>query len=167
MKKQRPHWKHILDLNKAHSSLKKFTYSLNISIWGELTSQVLIPWLVWYFRWELVEGEKKIGRICLKFFRLRLALYLRFSLIFWYFMMGRCYIQKQVFPLFYSQTRGNEKIPFWVTKRDQSLIWRSVSDPRPTSCIWLHLFVSWIIEFHIVHWGLSFDAILRVFFVVR
>ena len=52
---------------------------------------------------------KKIGRICLEFFRLRLALYLRFTLIFWYFIMGRCYIQKWVFPLFYSYITNKKK----------------------------------------------------------
>ena len=61
----------------------------------------------------------------------------------------------------------NRVIQFLVTKRGQIFIWIWISKPQPTIGSWLCLSFHCKSELHTLHRDLSFDAILRAFFVVR
>ena len=97
----------------------------------------------------------------------------RFAPIFWDFNVWKCYIPKWLIiycsPIIHKlrEPTQNGVIQFMVTKRGQISKWIWVSKPQPTIGIWLCISFRWKTQLHILHRDLSFDAILRAFFVVR
>ena len=97
----------------------------------------------------------------------------RFAPIFWDFNVWKCYIPKWLIiycsPIIHKlrEPTQNGVIQFMVTKRGQISIWIWVSKPQPTIGIWLCMSFRWKSQLHTLHRDLSFDAILRAFFVVR
>ena len=97
----------------------------------------------------------------------------RFAPIFWDFNVWKCYIPKWLIiycsPIIHKlrEPTQNGVIQFMVTKRGQISKWIWVSKPQPTIGIWLCMSFRWKSQLHTLHRDLSFDAILRAFFVVR
>ena len=108
------------------------------------------------------------------FFSLQLAVCVSFTPMFWDFNIcenatsqsGSLSTVRQ-----WSTNEGNqhkmECYSFWLQKGVKISIWIWVSKPQPTIAIWLCLSFHWKSELHTLHRDLSFDAILRAFFVVR
>ena len=97
----------------------------------------------------------------------------RFAPIFWDFNVWKCYIPKWLIiycsPIIHKlrEPTQNGVIQFMVTKRGQISIWIWVSKPQLTIGTWLCMSFRWKSQLHTLHRDLSFDAILRAFFVVR
>ena len=97
----------------------------------------------------------------------------RFAPIFWDFNVWKCYIPKWLIiycsPIIHKlrEPTQNGVIQFMVTKRGQISKWIWVSKPQPTIGIWLCMSFRWKGQLHTLHRDLSFDTILRAFFVVR
>ena len=97
----------------------------------------------------------------------------RFAPIFWDFNVWKCYIPKWLIiycsPIIHKlrEPTQNGVIQFMVTKRGQISKWMWVSKPHPTIGMWLCMSFRWKSQLHTLHRDLSFDAILRAFFVVR
>ena len=116
---------------------------------------------------------RRLKEFILIFFSLQLAVCVRFAPIFWDFNVWKCYIPKWLIiycsPIIHKlrEPTQNGVIQFTVTKRGQNSKWIWVSKPQPTIGTWLCLSFRWKRQLHTLHRDLSFDAILRAFFVVR
>ena len=92
---------------------------------------------------------------------------------FWDFNVWKCYIPKWLIiycsPIIHKlrEPTQNGVIQFMVTKRGQISKWIWVSKPQPTIGIWLCMSFRWKSQLHTLHRDLSFDAILRAFFVKK
>ena len=181
-------------LHKITTSRNRFSHSckvksktscfLNICVWGVLLYlQVPIPWLVLNIshQYQFLDGFGTLDndggwKAWKNLFKFSLAfdwLCVWDLLPCFEISMSKCYISKWL--TIYCQWSTNEgnqhKIEWYsfnlVTKRGQIFIWIWVSNPQPTIGIWLCLTFHWKSELHTLHRDLSFDAILRAFFVVR